>query len=243
MPLYSDHDSIKTTLDTEGVVVVEGVLCEDETERIGKLYNMMIKGAIETGFRKTEGPITHIVWPSDIVPVLHDTQVYRRLLGLVKSLYGKDMVLDYDMFIDKAPGTSEETQWHQDAAYWPSLPDQRALSCWVAIDRTTEENGCLWYALGSHKSGVRHHQQASHGRRTCDAPHPISCRRSYPVEAGSCILHTGTTLHQSLGNFTSNSHRRGLVMNFKPVSMVDLERAKGFDHGRSPQGKIHYLRY
>jgi phytanoyl-CoA hydroxylase len=39
-------------------------------------------------------------------------------------------------------------------------------------------------------------------------------------------------LHYSRGN-TTDSHRRALIVNFRPIAMIELERQKGFDHGRS----------
>lgn len=53
----------------------------------------------------------------------------------------------------KPAGHGTETPWHQDQALWPHwFPT--AVSCWVAIDACTVENGCLRFLPGSHKDGM-----------------------------------------------------------------------------------------
>ena len=63
------------------------------------------------------------------------------------------------MLINKAPNTNKETPWHQDAAYWIDMPDERALSIWFAIDKATLNNGCMWYTPRSHLLPLRKHSQ------------------------------------------------------------------------------------
>jgi ectoine hydroxylase-related dioxygenase (phytanoyl-CoA dioxygenase family) len=140
--------------------------------------------------------------------------------------------MDFDMLINKAPYTNTPTPWHQDAAYWIDMPDKRAASCWLALDEATVDNGCMWYVPASHLNPVRPHHFAGKqgGALMCEA----SEAEGVPVEllAGSCVFHHGGTLHYSRGNTTA-SQRRAFIVNFRPQAMIDLERQKGFDHGRS----------
>jgi phytanoyl-CoA hydroxylase len=53
-----------------------------------------------------------------------------------------------------------------------------------------------------------------------------------PLEAGGATFHDGFTPHFSKGN-TTMSHRRALILNFRPKAMIAFERSKGIDH----QGK------
>lgn len=43
--------------------------------------------------------------------------------------------------------------YHQDATYLYTEPPN-LVGFWIALDDATTENGCLWFARGSHKSGV-----------------------------------------------------------------------------------------
>jgi len=48
------------------------------------------------------------------------------------------------------------TPWHQDQGLWGFwMPN--ALSCWLAIDECTPENGCLEFIPGSHLEGMAEH--------------------------------------------------------------------------------------
>ena len=41
--------------------------------------------------------------------------------------------------------------WHQDYSYWTRTQPMAHLTCWIALDDSTSENGCLYYVPGSHK--------------------------------------------------------------------------------------------
>jgi hypothetical protein len=43
-------------------------------------------------------------------------------------------------------------------------------------------------------------------------------------------------MHYSRGNSTAG-HRRALIVNFRPRAMVELERSRGFDHGKDTPGR------
>ena len=59
----------------------------------------------------------------------------------------------HDHAMIKPPGqVSKQTNWHQDAPYWPMDP-VGALSAWIAVDDVTIENGCLHFVPGSHSHG------------------------------------------------------------------------------------------
>ena len=41
--------------------------------------------------------------------------------------------------------------WHQDYSYWTRTKPMAHLTCWIALDDATAENGCIQYVPGSHK--------------------------------------------------------------------------------------------
>ena len=237
----TEIDAIRKEFEEEGFCTVEGLLDEGEVSRYGDLYTRFMDGTfpVKPGMRGDLGgghadraveKITQIMWPSDVLTLLHDTPAYSRLLGLMKALFGDEMEFDFDMLINKAPHTNTETPWHQDRAYWPKLPDTRACSCWIAIDESTLENGCMWYVPKSHLGPTLPHKTiGNNGALCCD---PQTNGVYVPLKPGSVTLHGGGTLHYSRGNATEGS-RRALILNFRPQKMIEMERAAGFDHGRS----------
>lgn len=225
-----------------GYLVVEDILTSIELEQYQQWYDQLLDGTINTAGNRADlgiglgdnkdlrEKITQIMWPSDFAPFL-EMPYHQRALKIAQELMGNDLAMDFDMMINKAPHTNTPTPWHQDAAYWVDMPDKRAVSCWLALDPATVENGCMWYVPGSHLSPLRPHRSAAKGGALmCDALETEGIHA--PLRPGSCVLHHGGTLHYSRGNST-NSNRRALIVNFRPQAMIDLERAQGFDHGRT----------
>ncbi len=233
-----------TVFARDGYVKIDALLAPAEIDRMLHLYDRFLDGSIATGSMRTDlgagsdrkagvkENITQIMWPSEFVPVLHDTPAYRNALRIARELLGDDIEFDFDMLIDKAPHSGTPTPWHQDCAYWPDLPDKRAASCWIALDEAILDNGCMWFAPGSQQQPFRPHRPAGKGGGALECDGSEDEATAVPLAPGSCTFHGGSTLHYSRGN-TTGGHRRALILNFRPAAMIRLERELGFDHGRS----------
>jgi ectoine hydroxylase-related dioxygenase (phytanoyl-CoA dioxygenase family) len=228
---------------TNGYLVIPNVISAREVEGYKTIYNKFLDGTIDTGKNRSDlgdglgnskgtENITQIMWPSDFAPELLNMEYHLRTAALAKAIYGEDMEMDFDMLINKAPFTNTPTPWHQDAAYWINMPDKRALSCWLALDDATVNNGCMWYVPGSHLQPLRGHAYAGKagGALKCEASEAEGV--FVELQPGSCVMHHGGTLHYSRGN-TTDQMRRALITNFRPADMIALERRHGFDHGRA----------
>ncbi len=187
---------------------------------------------------KNQEYITQIMLPSRILPSLKQKPMHLIGLKIARFLLGNDIILDFDMLINKAPNTNKETPWHQDAAYWIDMPDKRALSIWFSIDNATLDNGCMWYMPKSHLLPLREHNQPINGGALqCKGSEKESV--SIPLNPGSCVIHHGKTLHYSRGNSTDNN-RRAFILNYRPKKMVEFERKNGYDHtGGRKQKKVN----
>lgn len=81
---------------------------------------------------------------------------------------------------------------HQDATYLYTEPPS-LVGFWIALDDATTENGCLWFARGSHKSGVhrrykRNPDSDAEELLIYDRPAPIYQKSNFtavPVSKGS----------------------------------------------------------
>ena len=221
----------------EGYLPVEDILSVKEMTFYDQTYNGFINNEFDTNELRSDLSgkednnkeyITQIMLPSKIYPDILQHSMHQKGLAIAQELLGEDMILDFDMLINKAPHTNQSTPWHQDAAYWIDMPDKRALSIWFAIDEATLDNGCMWYTPKSHKLPLRkHHQPIGKGALQCKGSEEESI--AVPLKPGSCAIHHGHTLHYSRGNSTSG-HRRAFILNFRPKKMVELERAHGIDH-------------
>jgi phytanoyl-CoA hydroxylase len=227
----------------QGYLLVEDMLTMAEVEEYRNVYEDFLSNRIdasdyrgdlaghndESDDQKGIEKITQIMIPSRILPGLLDKSLHQKSLEIARRLMGADLELDFDMLIDKAPFTNAPTPWHQDCAYWISMPDKRAVSCWVALDEARKENGCMWYIPESHLSPIRVHRPSAKGGGAlmCDAAEEEAI--AVEIKPGSCIFHHGATLHYSRGNST-DQRRRAFITNYRPASMISYERERGFDH-------------
>eukprot|EP00045_Choanoeca_perplexa_P008419 m.77858 g.77858 ORF g.77858 m.77858 type:complete len:274 (+) comp14488_c0_seq4:1183-2004(+) len=239
-----DNAAAKDLFDAHGFLQINNLLSLAE-DRYRQLYQDFIDGKIDCGSHRrdlTRGrptkrddieSILQVMWPCDKMPTLLDDVLHQRGLELAKAVIGDDAAFDFDMIMCKPPHTEMSTPFHQDAFIWLDQPDKRAVSIWVALDDVFPENGCMWYGPGSHKDGLRPHER--YGK---EGEYGVTCKGSedecvpMPLTPGSCGLHGGQTVHYSRGNST-DTWRRAYILNYRPKSMVEYERAKGFDHGRA----------
>lgn len=112
-------------------------------------------------------------------------------------------------FLKSAAGGSA-TPFHQDPAFWRySYPG--AISMWLALDRTDENNGCLQVCDGSHQQGVLQHRPRAdwiHAGLDIDAHGLLA--RPVEMEAGDVIVWDKNLVHGSGVNHSSN-RRWGFV--------------------------------
>ena len=226
----------------EGYLALEDILSVQDMTFYVQTYDAFINNEFDTSNLRSDLSgkqdndkeyITQIMLPSRIYPDLLQHSMHQKGLAIARQLLGEDMILDFDMLINKAPHTNQPTPWHQDAAYWIDMPDKRALSIWFAIDEATLDNGCMWYTPKSHKLPLReHHQPLGKGALQCIGSEGESM--AVPLKPGSCAIHHGHTLHYSRGNSTSG-HRRAFILNFRPKKMVELEREQGMDQSGNRQ--------
>lgn len=224
-----------------GYLVIEDLLTLEEINEYRDLYEDFLSNKIDAAHVRGDlsgqtddtttavvERITQIMVPSRLVPELLHKALHQKSLSIARQLLGDDVRLDFDMLIDKAPFTDTPTPWHQDCAYWISMPDTRAASCWVALDDAYKENGCMWYVPKSHLVPIRPHRSTGKGGALqCDASESEAV--AVEIKAGSCVYHHGGTLHYSRGNSTAH-RRRAFITNFRPEAMIAYERENGYDH-------------
>ena len=232
----------KAFYEQNGYLIVESLVNPDQLRQYRDVVDRMIEGRIECGdsradlgghlarVRPSVENITHIMLPSEVAPWLAGSGFFRRSLGIARQLLGDDLERDMDMMIDKAPGTNTATPWHQDQAYWlPGMPDRRSVTCWLALDATTLDNGCMWFVPGSHHAPVRTHRYSGESGHALETDATEAEALACPLAPGSATFHDGGTLHYSRGNSTA-MRRRALIANFRPAAMIAWERERGYDH-------------
>ncbi|BFH16454.1 hypothetical protein J6TS7_54050 [Paenibacillus dendritiformis] len=109
-------------------------------------------------------------------PHFRDERLLRFLLSdevldAVEPLIGPNIGLWSSHFICKDPYTGRATPWHEDSAYWKGRLDRfdKIVTVWLAIDRSTKENGCSGSFSALMSTGYRNMWTRT-GRRICSRP-------------------------------------------------------------------------
>ncbi|MEO6847550.1 MAG: phytanoyl-CoA dioxygenase family protein [Chthoniobacterales bacterium] len=92
-----------------------------------------------------------------------------QLIALASQIVGDDIDMTWNQFIAKPPSKGKAFAWHQDAYYALNgthaknvnrekmLDPHLGVTFWIAITRTTVENGTMWVVPGCHKQGLLPH--------------------------------------------------------------------------------------
>tara|TARA_B100001245_G_scaffold218659_1_gene187952 strand:+ start:209 stop:964 length:756 start_codon:yes stop_codon:yes gene_type:complete len=154
----------------------------------------------------------------------------KNILECVSQVIGPDIALWNQSFFAKPAIDGKATPWHQDGQYWPIRPIA-TTTIWLAIDETTEENGCLEFIPGSHKlKQTKAHQTNNNPNYNLnqELDEDVDPNKAYKLclKPGQMSLHDVFLVHGSKQN-TSNKPRRGMTMRFMPTtSYYDRDLAK-----------------
>jgi hypothetical protein len=150
-----------------------------------------------------------IIKPSTYAPALRGTAYFHSLTAIARQLLGSDAQFSFDHSILKPGGSAAPTPWHQDEAHHsdPAVRFQQ-VSFWLALQDTPVELGCMRYIPGSNHGPVLPHHFLNgdsriHALECSVADFDASQAVSQPIAAGSCIVHSGRTLHSALPNFSA----------------------------------------
>lgn len=155
--------------------------------------------------------------------VLADFARHPSLQALCAALLGSDVRLYWDQLVYKKPDTEAEFPWHQDNGY-TYLEPQQYLTCWIALNDATPENGCPWIVPGLHREGTLAHRWTDLGFQ-CFEDHPQA--QVLPVTAGSIAVFSSLTPHRTGPNLTATT-RKSYILQYA------TDGALMHPHGQAP---------
>jgi ectoine hydroxylase-related dioxygenase (phytanoyl-CoA dioxygenase family) len=86
-----------------------------------------------------------------IKPGFHDLLWNPAFLMPASQLLGGAVRFWHDQLFCKPARHGGVVAWHQDYSYWTRTEPMEHLTCWIALDDSTRDNGCLQYIPGSHR--------------------------------------------------------------------------------------------
>jgi ectoine hydroxylase-related dioxygenase (phytanoyl-CoA dioxygenase family) len=156
-----------------------------------------------------------------------------RVIKNVRVLLGGDPYLYSAKMIMKNAREGGAWEWHQDYGYWydygclvPSM-----LSCLIAVDRATKENGCLQILKGSHVMGRVNHDRINE-QTMANPEHVEAAVARFPLvylelDPGDTVFFHCNLLHRSDAN--RSDHRRwNYIASYNTVENQPYKRVRDY---------------
>lgn len=168
-------------------------------------------------------------------PRLLDYLLSAEVLDLIEPILGPNIALWSSHFICKDPLVGRATPWHEDSSYWNSRVDgfEQIITVWLAIDRSTRENGCMRVIPGTQRNGFSEYERVDGATNTFDTQVKGVDERSavyFELEPGQCSLHDSRIIHGAAAN-TSPLRRCGYTMRY---FSTNIKVVKDTDHNGEP---------
>lgn len=147
----------------------------------------------------------------------HDLLWNPAFLIPASQILGGSVRFWHDQLFSKPAKHGGVVAWHQDYSYWTRTVPIAHLTCWIALDDSTVENGCLQYVPGSHRwnllpiTGLAGNMEEimtvlTDEQKAAFQPVPIELKK------GECAIHHSLLIHGSYEN-RSDRPRRATVIN------------------------------
>ncbi|MBM83340.1 MAG: phytanoyl-CoA dioxygenase family protein [Planctomycetaceae bacterium] len=189
-----------------GYLVVRELLSAAEVELLGSVSRREEEFRADQISRADgEGGSVDLVVKNDLPEGTIHAAVVRseRIVRRMEQLLDDEVYHYHHKMILKEPRVGGAWAWHQDYGYWyhNGCLFPRMGSCMVAVDRATQENGCLQVLAGSHSMGRVEHTQV--GEQTGADPERVEVavntfRRDYvELDPGDAVFFHCNLMHRS----------------------------------------------
>lgn len=200
---------------TEGYFVLPAVLGEEELEllrsgaqfSIDKLDAAMDEAGVDRIGINARGKryFSNFIY--------HDRPELRRFLfgdtmaEICRAVLGDSAYLFWEQYVIKAGDPDTSFAWHQDSGYVHEDHDPY-LTCWIALDDVTEENGSVYllpYSRSGIRSYIKHIADAVTNDQVCYFGSDPGMSVTAP--AGSIVCFSSVVIHRSGANTTDKLRR------------------------------------
>ncbi len=134
------------------------------------------------------------------------------ILSVVQRLLGENFVCAAEALVFKKEGNGREVSVHADCDPADPLLSPVIFNVDYYLDDSTEDNGCLWAAPGTHKLNLPYSEIAAKG---FDFPGLIPV----PAKAGDVLLHNVRTVHGSHAS-AGKALRRTIYYEFQDMEAM-----------------------
>ncbi|MFO0923712.1 MAG: phytanoyl-CoA dioxygenase family protein [Pirellulales bacterium] len=212
MNYYRADANAKQQFDQNGYVLVRELFSKDEMQKLIRYAKEdPLLATKATSRSDAQGGTTTLALENTLSDNLYSRIVRSERITSNMELFLEDEVYHYHhKMMLKEPFVGGAWEWHQDYGYWYNfgclLPTM--ASCFIAVDRANQANGCLQVLAGSQKMGRVDHGKV--GGQTGADPERVEAalqrfeHRYVEMEPGDAIFFHGNLLHRSDQNRSEN---------------------------------------
>src|SRR5215470_5821790 len=237
------------TYNSQGYLIVRGLFAADEMDCMKREAEHSLEGAsVLKKADRAGNPVDLAMWnrPEDDIYGMFSRN--ERVVKNVETLLGGEVYSYSAKMIMKNAREGGAWEWHQDYGYWydygclvPSM-----LSCLIAVDRATQENGCLQVLAGSQVMGRVNHDRINE-QTMANPEHVEAALARFPLvylelEPGDVVFFHCNLLHRSDAN--RSDHRRwNFIASYNTVENKPYKRVREYGNYEAlRQVPVHAIR-
>jgi ectoine hydroxylase-related dioxygenase (phytanoyl-CoA dioxygenase family) len=165
-----------------------------------------------------------------IQPGFHDILWHPAFVMPAAQLLGGAVRFWHDQLFCKPAHHGGVVAWHQDYSYWTRTTPLRHLTCWIGLDDSTRDNGCVQYVPGSHLwpdlpiTGLTGDMDAIQTVLTQEQKElfkPVAIE----LKKGECSFHHARLIHGSYANTTDRPRRATVINVFRDGVMSNSDES------------------
>ena len=199
----------------DGFLRVEGFLAADEVALVNaeldRYAATIVPGVTENVFFEGEPRpenLLQVRYLERATPFFAAYLDDPRFRAVAEELLGEPAAPQQMHYFTKPARTGGATPPHQDGYYFMLAEPLPAVTMWVALESVDEVNGCLHYALGSHRLPMRTHATTRRVGFSQGMPdYPTDGGRAVPASPGDLLIHHAKTVHWAPANRSNRTRR------------------------------------
>ncbi len=225
MPTYAAEaevepsEDIRQRFERDGFVCPIRVLSDAEVQRYLGLYNAYIERNRARLDAMTPNQTFQVYSETHFaMRWVYDIARHPKILDTVEKLIGPNILAWNTNWFSKMPGDKAFVGWHQDGTYWKLSP-VKVATAWVALNPSTEINGGLLVAPGTHKTPMMPQRETYAPNNALSRGQEIAVHvnesdaKCLALGPGEMSLHHIWIVHGSKAN-TSSVPRIGIAIRY-----------------------------
>lgn len=187
-----------------------------------------------------------------IKPGFHDVLWHPAFTTAASQLLAGPVRFWHDQLFCKPAKHGGVVAWHQDYSYWTRTKPMSHLTCWIGLDESTRDNGCLQYVPGSHRwdllpiTGLAGDMHAIRQALDDEQWEMLNNPVAIELQPGEAAFHHPLMVHGSNENRTDRPRRATVINAFRDgvASAADSPLLQGvpiFEVGQPLTGQFFPL--